>query len=149
VARHKPELSIANTAKNRRYSKVVGVNRKRLLERTAAVWLFLLVSIFVVDLILTGFVRSLLLDVCIAVTAGVIIAIHRDVPPRILAVMLLLGIAIPILALSYFYGGIHSPFLILIIFIPVAAFMLVSRPAGWIFTLLVCLYFVFWVWRPC
>ncbi len=122
---------------------MVGVNRKRLLERTAAVWLFLLVSIFVVDLILTGFVRSLLLDVCIAVTAGVIIAIHRGVPPRILAVMLLLGITIPILALSYFYGGIHSPFLILIIFIPVAAFMLVSRPAGWIFTLLVCLYFVF------
>ncbi len=125
------------------YRKQVGVNRRKLLERTAIVWMFLQLLVYSGRLIVAGFESSsFIAGSCLIVTAGVILLSHRDFSARKLSLLLLLSITVPIMALSYFYGGVHSPFLILIIFIPVAAFMLVSRPAGWLATIVVCVYFI-------
>ncbi|SMF23260.1 Signal transduction histidine kinase [Alteromonadaceae bacterium Bs31] len=125
------------------YKQEVGVNRRKLLERTATVWMLLQLFVYSCRLMVTGLEgASLIAAACLITTAAVLLLSRRGFSARILSKVLLLSITLPIMALSYYYDGIHSPFLILIVFIPVAAFMLVSRPAGWVATAIVCTYFV-------
>lgn len=136
-------FSSSNGAKTP-YRQLVGTNRRRLLECTAVVWMFFLLVVITGRVVFWGGYRIAPMAAAgLAVSAGVLLASRQGYNGRWLASVLLLSIAAPIFALSYHFGGIHSPFLILLLFVPVAAFMLVSRPAGWVSTLVVCCYFVY------
>jgi len=130
-------------AQKSQYRKVVGSNRRRLIERTAVAWLIIQLLVFCGRVWLLGVEAGGLISVGgLIITLSVIVASRRQVSTRVLSLVLLFSIALPIMALSYAYGGIHSPFLILLLFFPVATFMMVSRLMGWWATLFVCCFFV-------
>jgi len=126
------------------YKKVVGLNRRRLLERTAIVWLVLQLLVLACALVFSGINPVAVIGaLCIAVAAWVLLASRQGISVYLLGSVLLLSIALPIMVVSYASGGIHSPFLIIILFFPVAAFMMVSRRIGWIATFLVGVFFLY------
>ncbi|TVZ40679.1 signal transduction histidine kinase [Alteromonadaceae bacterium 2753L.S.0a.02] len=124
------------------YKKVVGVNRRRLLLRTAFVWLVFQVVFYLVHIGITSDVSISWIASCsLILTALIVIAAQRNFATRWLGITLMLVVFISLGNFSFEYGGLDSPFIIFQLFVPVATFMLVSRPAGWVATAIICSYF--------
>jgi len=117
--------------------------RRTLLERATLVWMSLQVLVYGTRLAVVGLENSsLIAGLSVMLTATVLILAKRGISTGLFAVLLLISIGLPGMALSFFFGGLFSPVLLLLFFLPIAAFMLIGRLAGWLVTGVVCAYFL-------
>lgn len=119
------------------------VNRRKLVFSTAIAWIIFRLFVIAARGINIGFSAvSPLSFIELAVIVSLLIWLHRGAQPERVAIFLLLTLTAPLLLFTYTSGGLQGPVVVVGLFFPVMAFLLIGRRGGWLACILLVTFFI-------